>query len=274
MTNAIEQTSILESVVIGGDLSRLSSEQRVAYYKAVCDSIGLNPLTKPFDYITLNGKLTLYAKKDAADQLRKIHDVSITRLERERIDSIYTVTAYASDKSGRMDSSIGAVNIDGLKGDSLANAIMKAETKSKRRVTLSLCGLGMLDETEIETIKDARPVQVNVETGEVVQPRLTTKHAAEDLGFTMPEEPPSPPTMTNPYKKFNVTLEQAQKVTGSDGVQYGTVTEKDLRGKRIGIVRKLGIPNIAPEEKDELLYKVEAIDVLIDDLSKKATQAG
>jgi hypothetical protein len=30
---------------------------------------------------------------------------------------------------------------------------MKAETKAKRRVTLSICGLGFLDETEVETLK-------------------------------------------------------------------------------------------------------------------------
>jgi hypothetical protein len=47
----------------------------------------------------------------------------------------------------------------GLKGDALANALMKAETKSKRRVTLSICGLGMLDETEVDTIPDARKVE-------------------------------------------------------------------------------------------------------------------
>ena len=42
---------------------------------------------------------------------------------------------------------------------------MKAETKAKRRATLSICGLGMLDETEIETIPDARrqPVAAPVE---------------------------------------------------------------------------------------------------------------
>src|SRR6202020_1247291 len=36
-------------------------------------------------------------------------------------------------------------------------AVMKAETKSKRRVTLSICGLGILDETEIETIPESKP---------------------------------------------------------------------------------------------------------------------
>jgi hypothetical protein len=153
--------------VVGGDLSKLTPIERVSYYKQVCQSLGLNPLTKPFDYITLNGRLTLYARKDSTDQLRKIHGVSITKLERERIDDVYTVTAYAVDREGRQDSSIGAVNIAGIKGDALANALMKAETKAKRRVTLSLCGLGILDETEIETITDARRVSV-AETGEIV----------------------------------------------------------------------------------------------------------
>jgi hypothetical protein len=50
----------------------------------------------------------------------------------------------------------GAVSLVGLRGEALANAIMKAETKAKRRATLSICGLGFLDETEIETIPDAR----------------------------------------------------------------------------------------------------------------------
>jgi hypothetical protein len=44
------------------------------------------------------------------------------------------------------------VPIANLKGEARANAFMKAETKAKRRVTLSICGLGILDETEIDSI--------------------------------------------------------------------------------------------------------------------------
>src|SRR5262249_53952504 len=36
---------------------------------------------------------------------------------------------------------------------------MRALTKAKRRVTLSICGLGMLDESEIESIKGAERVE-------------------------------------------------------------------------------------------------------------------
>lgn len=38
---------VMETVVIGGDLSELNAAQRAEYYTAVCRSLGLNPLTKP-----------------------------------------------------------------------------------------------------------------------------------------------------------------------------------------------------------------------------------
>lgn len=145
----------VEAALVANDLSKLSQEGRMSYYKQLCESLGLNPLTQPFEYITLNGKLRLYAKRDAADQLRKINGVSIKILEREIRDGIYIVLVEAIDKTGRVDQATGALSIGGLKGESYANALMKCETKAKRRVTLSICGLGFLDETEVETIKGA-----------------------------------------------------------------------------------------------------------------------
>lgn len=161
--------SVIEQVVIGGDLKDLNPAQRVEYYSKVCESLGLNPYTKPFDYITLNGKLTLYAKKDATDQLRKIHGISITALDGRIMDDLYIVTATAQDANGRTDQATGAVNIGSLKGEAKANAIMKAETKAKRRVTLSIAGLGWTDETETDSIHGAKPVKVDTETGEIIE---------------------------------------------------------------------------------------------------------
>jgi len=142
----------LELVLIGGDLSSLTPDEKVSYNNSVCASVGLNPLTRPFEFIRLNGKEVLYAKRDATDQLRKVHAVSIKITAREILEGIYVVTALAKDSTGREDESTGAVSIDGLKGEARANAMLKAETKAKRRVTLSICGLGLLDETEIDSI--------------------------------------------------------------------------------------------------------------------------
>jgi hypothetical protein len=143
---------LLERVVIGGDLSKLAPAERLQYYREVCHSLGLNPLTRPLEYLHLSGKLTLYARRDATDQLRKLHQISVERLEREIVEGVYVVTAYVKDDKGRTDSDLGAVPIEGLKDEARANAILKAVTKAKRRATLSICGLGMLDETELETL--------------------------------------------------------------------------------------------------------------------------
>ncbi len=161
VANAQASSALMEQVLISGDLAKLNSADRVMYYTKVCESVGLNPLTKPFEYIQLNGKLTLYAKRDCTDQLRSINGVSIIIVSREVVEGCYVVTARATDKHGRNDESIGAVPIDGLKGENRSNAMMKAETKAKRRVTLSVCGLGLLDETEISSIPGAYPQPSN-----------------------------------------------------------------------------------------------------------------
>lgn len=158
--NAVE---LLEQVVVGGDLAKLNSVERIDYYKNVCNSVGLNPLTKPFEYIRLNNKLTLYAKRDCTDQLRSIHGVSVKVLETKVEDGLYIVRVVAQSRDGRQDEDIGAVSIGGLRGEAKANAMAKAHTKAKRRVTLSICGLGWLDETEVEDIKKAEPPKQSLE---------------------------------------------------------------------------------------------------------------
>jgi hypothetical protein len=158
----------IERLVALGDLEGLRPLERAQYYRRVCESLGLNPLTQPFAYIKLNGKLTLYAKRDTTDQLRKLYAVSVEIVSRERTDDLYIVTARATTPDGRRDESIGAVTIAGQKGETLSNSLMKAETKAKRRVTLSICGLGWLDETEVADVRSAKRVEVSA-GGEIIE---------------------------------------------------------------------------------------------------------
>jgi hypothetical protein len=166
--------ALVERVLLHGDLRQLTPGQKVAYYRAVCESVGLNPLTQPFQYLTLSGKEILYARRDATEQLRKLHAVSIQIMAREVMGDCYVVTARATLPNGRQDENIGAVPIANVNGEARANAMMKAETKAKRRVTLAICGLGMLDETEVDPIPsiqvapDPPDTLVNVATGEAV----------------------------------------------------------------------------------------------------------
>jgi hypothetical protein len=150
--------SVLERVLVSGDLAGLSESQRLEYYRAVCESLGINPLTRPFEYLRLNGRLVLYATRAAADQLRALHGISIIDARVEQRDDLLIVTVRGRTRDGREDVELGAVSVAGQRGDALANAQMKALTKAKRRLTLSLAGLGWMDESETETIPGAQRV--------------------------------------------------------------------------------------------------------------------
>lgn len=152
------KSQIAEKLLLTGDLAGLTSEQRLLYYKMRTEQLGIDPFSKPFDYIVLGGKMVLYANKNLTEQLRAKNNISIEITESKVEAGNYVVVAKASTPDGRTDTSIAAVPIENLKGDARANAIMKAETKAKRRVTLSICSVGMLDETEVETITDAKNV--------------------------------------------------------------------------------------------------------------------
>lgn len=149
------EPELIANLVIKGNLSGLNQDQKVQYYRLFCERLGLDPLTQPFKLLSLQGKEVLYCDRSGAAQLNKKHGVSHEIKSRETAGDLYIVTCRASLPDGRFTESIGAVSIATLKGDALANAMMKGETKAKRRSTLDLLGLGILDETETETIPNA-----------------------------------------------------------------------------------------------------------------------
>jgi len=189
MSNEIQKTDnktqAYEMALIMNDLSGLTPAQRLAYIKAVCESLKINPLTQPFGFIAFKGgELKLYTKRDCTDQLRKRDHVSVGLPEKIDILDCIAFRVLVSTPQGRTDSAIGAVPSKGLSGLDLANAVMKAETKAKRRATLSICGLGLLDESEIDTIKDAKIVDENyiapLATADRVAQKILDKQAAID----------------------------------------------------------------------------------------------
>jgi pyruvate/2-oxoglutarate dehydrogenase complex dihydrolipoamide acyltransferase (E2) component len=110
--------------------------------------------------VTLSGRLVLYATRGAADQLRARHGVSIEVVSNVIEDDCAVVHVRGRTPDGRTDEELGIVPISGLRGEALANARLKAITKAKRRLTLGLCGLGWLDETEIPADAPREPAPV------------------------------------------------------------------------------------------------------------------
>ena len=134
----------IEGFLAGGDLARLTEEERIEVYHRTCAALGLNPATRPLEYLRLQGRLTLYVRKEATDQLRRLHGVSIRIVEMVQDGDLWMVRAEAQ-LGTRTDEEVGIVVTKGLSGEALAIARMKAMTKAKRRVTLSIVGLGFHD---------------------------------------------------------------------------------------------------------------------------------
>lgn len=153
---------VLNQIVLSGDITGLNDSQKMQYVNALCARFGLDPLTRPFDILVTGGKQRLYANKSTTDQIREMKKLSSKITKTEQVGQVYMAIAEVSDGK-RTESSTGAVSIQGLAGESLANAYMKAETKAKRRATLSYLGLAMLDETEADSIPDAQKKPLVVE---------------------------------------------------------------------------------------------------------------
>lgn len=245
------QGEIMEAVLLKGDLAKLTPDERVRYYSEVCRSLGLNPLTKPFEFITLNGKLQLYALRTCADQLRKINAVTLSIVSREVSEGILTIHVRATLPDGRSDEDLGAVAFpDTLKGEARANAELKAVTKAKRRATMSICGLGWLDETEVESIpasaKRPAPPAANVmlpphdaETGEVIdqpspQNQGTTAAgpaASPPIGHetTQEDEAADVPAAQTYVEKWQVIIDNASTAAQAEQMATAWNDEKPIR---------------------------------------------
>ncbi|HCO14072.1 MAG TPA: hypothetical protein DIT46_07795, partial [Gemmatimonadetes bacterium] len=76
-----DMVKAVEEALMMNNFERLPAEARVAYLHQLCESMGLNPLSHPFEFIKLNGRWTLYAKKGCTDQLRAVNGVNIEIVE-------------------------------------------------------------------------------------------------------------------------------------------------------------------------------------------------
>lgn len=153
--------AIIKKIVnAGGDLTSLSADEKYQYCKLMAEKVGLEKEVAPFKILNLEGKQILYADKGTAEMLRKKHELSFTQPVYEKEDNVLSCTLGITDGK-RTDYDCGAVSIEGLSAVEYANAKMACMTKGKRRATLSFCGLGMIDESEFDTIK------TKIGTGEV-----------------------------------------------------------------------------------------------------------
>lgn len=176
----------LAHILATGDLAALTNEQRVAYYLDLCASLALSPRSRPFDWLVLDKRLVLYPNKSCAEQLRRLHQISVKVVRREMAGELHVVEVEGRTPSGRVDRASKYVPVTyydersgqrrQLVGEKLAWAYAKAETGAKRRLVLSMVGLaGIPDQDELT---HGRPVIVDG-TGQVLtQPTEEQRYLA------------------------------------------------------------------------------------------------
>ncbi len=200
-SNALETVSLPVDIAwpdlqaaIAGNLQKLSAEGQVKYYNALCKFTGLNPLGFPFEWITFQGKLKLYPKKECADQLRGIHKITAEIIERTFLEDIYMVRVKSTMPDGRHFESTGAVPyLKGMPALEKCKAIKVAETQAYRRGTFGLVGLGNLpDEDDLEVgHHEAATSQISVAAEESVSSRAALLNEAIETGKVIDLKPDS-----------------------------------------------------------------------------------
>lgn len=139
------------SYVSKGDISALSSEQRAWLYTELCRRYGFDPLIRPFDVLELNGKVVLYANRGATDSIALRYGITRTVTVKPCVRTIggldIVYCEASAEYQGRIETATATVPLKDP-----ATVFMKAETKAKRRATLAVIGLGLLDESEVADI--------------------------------------------------------------------------------------------------------------------------
>ncbi len=183
-----EETTLLDEILAdvvaaGKDTSALSRDDRSALLVGLSRRLGLNPLSGAVMFLRTNGRETLYVTKQGTDQI-----AARERLRRETIKGpelvvmegkkVILCQVRATHPDGRSEVSTATLALADI-----VNDMMKCETKAKRRATLSICGLGLLAEDEIETIPGAQTVAFEVpKPAPAKSPRdIATEAFAADL---------------------------------------------------------------------------------------------
>jgi hypothetical protein len=156
-------SSALEHILATGDLAKLSAKQRVGHYLNQCRSLGLNPISRPFDWLVLDDKLVLYPNKSCTEQLGRAHQISVKILRRELVGDLFVCEVEGRTPSGLTNQATKYVPVTGrsrdgqayrLAGSKLADAFAKAETGAKRRLILSMVGLSSpADADEVNRVR-------------------------------------------------------------------------------------------------------------------------
>lgn len=248
------QLSEIDKIVMTGDLTRLTEEQKNIHYLTVCTAMELDYRLHPLEWMPVNDpdrgqKLVLYALRGATDQIRRNRKIKILSLTKEVSDELVTYIAAGEDADGITEMSTGSVPIKNKRGHDLANAYMTAETKAKRRLTLAFSGSGLLDETEVAELNAPMSMPAGVGVTATPSPKLDT---------------PAPSAAAGGEVKLP-SKEEPKKGKKADTAVAGLATLKDKKSPVADITESSQIPTSVEKQVES----VENAEILTDVVEKQ-----
>lgn len=173
-----------DHAIATNDLSKLAPRQRVGLVLALCKSLALNPLSRPFEFLVLDGKVTLYATKSATEQLGRLHQISVKRTREANVGDLHVVEVEGRQPNGRTSFATKYVSLrDGrgnpLAGQKLGDAYAKAETGAKRRLILSMVGLAGLPDDDEAGGRPARRIWMDADGNLLEHPTEEQRYLIE-----------------------------------------------------------------------------------------------
>ena len=248
------------------DLESLNEQQRQDYIKAVCNHLGVPPELNlvMLTYLDENEgprRLVAYAKSGATEIIRQNRGINIIGLEHEPVGGSIVFTATAKDKTGRQEMSTGSKWIKDLAGKELDDAIMTAQTRACRRVTLQFVGAGVLDESEVNP---NAPISLK-------ETKFSAVAAAPQPSVAPASEPGKDVTVTVTKAAVELANTMSQAVIGQDVIQpitasatVGSATKPLFKDTNIPI------ENIIPGKKEVSPEELAAFKVTQDKLRQDA----
>lgn len=141
-----------------GNVAQLTQEEKDFVLSKLCERYGLDPILRPFDLISFQGSAKFYMTASATNQLANLKGLTreIIDLSIDEAKLLAKCTVVVRDPQGRSETANAFIAVSKflpptkdnpqmrkvmLEGEDLANALMKLETKAKRKATLSFFGV-------------------------------------------------------------------------------------------------------------------------------------
>jgi hypothetical protein len=185
-------------------------------------------------------KLVAYARKGTTDILRGIHGIDVTSLVKDDGPGYVAFTATGKNQEGRQEIAMGAHSVQGLLGERHAYAVMTAQTRALRRLTLQFVGGGLLDSSEVsDQINNNAASKAQLASPVVIPPPQVPVTSAPGRDITEEMVEPKPISDENPGGLNTVKKTRAKKTRKN-------VNEVDMNSPGQPVVEKIVEKTAAP----------------------------